>query len=102
VVAIVKNLSKIDLVPGFDSLFMQLVICMILDAASLASSILDFTGAGILPNFIIAPIQTTWIYYMISAEKQRNTMMVIAMAEEIVPVFWIPSCFIAWIYKITR
>jgi len=100
--AIVKNLSKLDKVPGLDNIVIQLVICLILDAVSLASSILDFTGAGILPNFIIAPVQTTWIYFMISAEKQKNTMMVIAMAEEILPVFWIPSCAIAWLYKITR
>lgn len=101
-VPIVKNLSYLDKIKGVDSLWFQLVICIILDGASLVSSILDFTGAGILLNFIIAPIQTTWIGAMISAEKQRNTFMVIAFAEEIIPIFWIPSCSLAWIYKMTR
>lgn len=96
------KLSAVDKVRGLDSIWLQLVICIILDIVSLISSILDFTGAGIALNFIVAPIQTIWIGFMISAERQRNTLMVIAMVEELVPVFWIPSCLIAWFYKITR
>ncbi len=94
------NLNWMDRSIVFRNMWVQLIICIIVDAISLASSIADFTGAGIATNLVVAPMQTFVIYTMVGMERQGKPLMAMAFLEELAPVFWLPSCLIAWVYKV--
>lgn len=94
-----ETLNSLDRVQYLENLWIQLYLSITMDAISLASSILDYIGVGILMNAIIAPIQTSYIYAMIGEEPHAKPFMLMAFVEEMIPVFWLPSCTLAWYYK---
>lgn len=59
-------------------------------------------GLGEMADLAWAPFQTFVVYTLVGMEKHGKFFMALSFTEEILPLAtdWIPSCTLAWIYKV--